>query len=360
MKERKARVTCDLSVMEQYDVLKELFSKGTNLLINDQEAICYVAENGYTELVRKLIEAGADVTADNNNAIKWASYNGHAEVVRLLIEAGADVTANNNCAIIYASSQGHVEVVKLLIEAGADVTAQNSYAIMRASEEGHVEVVRLLIEAGADVTADDNYAIKCASQEGYVEIVRLLIEAGADVTADDIKEASRKGYTEILELLQEAYKLQKKRIEAIAKVERDAQNCFFVKMLYGYNISQEEPSTVYGIKDQKLLDDLANLSHTVLTRDVFDIERQKEIIMYDLKREQCYYGSQANYERKNRIIVGTTSRACFIEINYMLDRISQTLKENNGGEILVQYKDEVMTVEEFYQFQENLRIYNTV
>ena len=121
MEERKTTVTVsfDITLEDQYDLLKKFFDLDKNFKLNQQEALCWAVENNNAKLASLLIQSGADVTVDDNYAIRYASENGHTEVVKLLIEAGADVTAYDNYAIRYASANGHTEVVKLLIEAGA-------------------------------------------------------------------------------------------------------------------------------------------------------------------------------------------------------------------------------------------------
>ena len=150
----------------------------------------------------------------------------------------------------------------------------------------------------------------------------------------------------------------KRKISVVAEIKRDVENCFFVVMLYEHKYSKLQ--TVYGIEDQIFLSEISKLSYDALNRNLPAVDKQKEIIVYDLKTKSCFSGNPANYTAKDRIIVGTTSRCGFSEINYMLERIDETLRENRNGEIYVQYKDKVMTVEEFKAFQDNLKVYNTV
>lgn len=91
MEERKTRVTVsfDITLEENYDLLKKIFDLDKNFKLNQEKALCWAVKNNNTKLVSLLIQAGADVTADDNYAIRFASANGHAEVVKILIEAGA-------------------------------------------------------------------------------------------------------------------------------------------------------------------------------------------------------------------------------------------------------------------------------
>lgn len=151
-----------------------------------------------------------------------------------------------------------------------------------------------------------------------------------------------------------------KKLKVVAKIERDAQNFFFVKMLYGYTNSQEGVQTVYAIKDKELLEKLIYLSHSALIGASRVSEYGNTIIIYDVPSKCCYNVYRTNYAADNKIIVGTTSRMIFSEINYLLHIVSKTIEKEEMGEFFVQYKDEVMTIEEFYEFQDKLRIYNIV
>ena len=210
MGERKKRVivSFDITLEENYDLLKKIFDLDKNFKLNQKKAFDWAVENNDVELVNLLIQAGADVTADDNYAIRYASESRYCttEMVKLLIQAGADVTADDNYAIKRASEYGSTEIVKLLIQAGANVTASNNVTIGRASEYGRTEIVKLLIQAGAEVTARDNYAIRYAAANGHAEVVKLLIQAGADVTTNDneaIINAFYYGHTEVVKLLKE-------------------------------------------------------------------------------------------------------------------------------------------------------------
>ncbi len=150
-----------------------------------------------------------------------------------------------------------------------------------------------------------------------------------------------------------------KKIKAIAKVERDAKNYFFVKMLYGFSDSSNEPLMVYGIEDEGLIDNLVALSYIAL--NMFPCGGRREcgntIIIYDIITKYRYDGYYTDYTRPNNIIVGTTSMNNFEDINYLIRMISHTIEKEKMGEFFVQYKDKVMTEKEFYEFQDELSIY---
>lgn len=157
--------------------------------------------------------------------------------------------------------------------------------------------------------------------------------------------------------------MDSKKIKVVAKIERDARNYFFVKMLYGIKDSKCDPDTVYIIEDSRLLDNLVELSHEIFKNyEKFDIPKdfgfsknfEMFVILYDINDKCCY--TAAWLGRPSKIIVGTTSTNNFMEINYLIKMISEVIKEKDMGEFWVQYGDKLMTIEEFYEFQKKLRV----
>lgn len=148
-----------------------------------------------------------------------------------------------------------------------------------------------------------------------------------------------------------------KKIKVIAKIERDAQNLFFVKILYGFTDSKHEPDTVYTIEDSRLLDNLIGLSYMALENFPVSRDFGYSIVIYDPETKDCYSGPWTDYKVPTKIIVGTDPRRYFDEINYLIQMLSKTIEENNMGELWVQYGDKLMTEEEFYEFQKELSIY---
>lgn len=147
-----------------------------------------------------------------------------------------------------------------------------------------------------------------------------------------------------------------KKIKAIARIERDAQNFFFVKMLYAFK-NEGEPQTVYGIDDSDLKDNLIAMSCMAL--ETFQVHNNigYSVIIYNPKTQYCYHDYRADYKMSNKILVGTIPMNNFDEINYLIHMISETIEKNDMGEFYVQYKDKIMTEIEFYQFQKSLSIY---
>ena len=50
----------------------------------------------------------------NDYALRYVAENGHFEIVKLLLEHGVDVHANNDYALRVAAKYGYFEIVKLL------------------------------------------------------------------------------------------------------------------------------------------------------------------------------------------------------------------------------------------------------
>ena len=149
-----------------------------------------------------------------------------------------------------------------------------------------------------------------------------------------------------------------KKIKAIAKIERDAQNYFFVKMLYGYSDSQNELQTAYEIEDEGLKDNLVALSYTALNAFEYGktIDGDKTIVICDSKTKYPYHGYGTDYTAPDRIITGNIPLSQFKEINFLIRMISYIMKKEKLGEFWVQYEDKTMTSKEFMEFQKEISI----
>lgn len=146
-----------------------------------------------------------------------------------------------------------------------------------------------------------------------------------------------------------------KKIKAIAKIERDAQNNFFVKMLYGLTNSKYEPETVFQIEDIRLIDTLITLSNKAI--EIFQINNVgTKIVIYEPKTKHTYSGYNTDYTIPSKIIVGTVSSNEFEDINYLVHMMSYTMKKHDMGELWIQYENKLMSEEEFYEFQKELSI----
>lgn len=147
-----------------------------------------------------------------------------------------------------------------------------------------------------------------------------------------------------------------KKMKVIVKLERDAQNFFFVKVLYGFLDSKEDPKTVYAITDEGLKDNIIALSYMVLQSFPFSRDFGITMVVLNPKNGYCYSGIWADYKRSDNVIVGTTPITHFEEINCLVRFISKTIKENQLGDFYVQYNDKILKEEEFYDFQDKLSI----
>lgn len=155
--------------------------------------------------------------------------------------------------------------------------------------------------------------------------------------------------------------MENKKIKAIAKIERDAQNYFFVKMLYGIVGSNIEVETVYQIEDSRLFDTLIGMSNEALKFLGINSEVGNAIVIYYTRPGyKCWYsnsGPDADYTNPTKVIAGTVGTNDLKEINYLIGRVSKTIEENNMGEFWVQYGNKLMTKGEFYEFQKELSVY---
>ena len=126
------------------------------------------------KLTIALLKAGADVHVCEDDALCYTAENGYTEIVKALLNAGADVHARGNHALCRAAEKGYTEIVKALLRAGADVHAREDYTLCCAAEYGHTEIVKILLNVGANVQARKDYALRCATANDHTEIVKIL------------------------------------------------------------------------------------------------------------------------------------------------------------------------------------------
>lgn len=143
------------------------------------------------------------------------------------------------------------------------------------------------------------------------------------------------------------------KIRAIAKIERDAENYFFLKMLYG-DEADINLKTVYEIEDACLIAKLVEMSKNALR--IFSIRSFKTIVLYNPVNKWRFHGLDLGNE-ENKILAGTISASDFDEINYLIHMISDVLKKKDMGSLVVSYEDKIMSEIEFHKFQESLSIY---
>ncbi len=160
--------------LDEVETWMYLCKNGLDVTAGNNNAVRWVARNGYLEVVEYLYENGADITAEDNEAVRWAAENGYLGVVKYLHQNGADITAQNNAAVRWAAAYGYLEVVKYLHRNGADITAMNNYSAVWAARNGYLEIVKYLYENGADITVQNNAAVWWAARNGYLEVVKYL------------------------------------------------------------------------------------------------------------------------------------------------------------------------------------------
>lgn len=86
--------------------------------------------------------------------------------------------------------------------------------------------------------------------------------------------------------------MESKKIKVIAKIERDARNYFFVKMLYGIVGSDRALETVYEIEDSRLFDTLIGISNEALKFLGINNEVGNAIVIYYTRPGyKCWYSN---------------------------------------------------------------------
>lgn len=153
--------------------------------------------------------------------------------------------------------------------------------------------------------------------------------------------------------------MENKKIKVVAKIERDARNYFFVKMLYGIVGSNRELETVYEIEDSRLFDTLIEMSNNALKFLGRNEVGNVIVIYYTRPGWKSWYsenGLDADYTNPTKVIAGTLGTNDLNEINYLIGRISKVISVDDMGEFWIQYGEKLMTKEGFYDFQKELSI----
>jgi hypothetical protein len=212
--------------------------------IENNYAIRWASENGYTEIVELLLnDSRVDPSAEDNQAIKLACKFKKIEIVKLLLEDSrvdpsvtddpyhhplivsqvmfhrkeiVELLANHpkvskahiNWAVrvAYKEEFNDVEIVQLLIKHPSFNRSIGNDFFKWGIKNGHLEVVnRLISYPEVDVSIENNWAIKCASQNGHIEVVKLLLQdSRIDPSVEDnvsILLASYNGHIEVVKLL---------------------------------------------------------------------------------------------------------------------------------------------------------------
>lgn len=147
-----------------------------------------------------------------------------------------------------------------------------------------------------------------------------------------------------------------REMKVAIKIERDAQNFFFAKVLYGFLDSKEELKTVYAINDEELLNNIISLSSMALKNFPFSRTFGGTIIIRNTENKHCYFGKWATGTQSNNIITGTTSVVEFSEINCLIRIFSHIMKKEKMGEFCVQYNEKFLKEEEFLKLQEKMSV----
>ena len=111
-----------------------------------------------------------------NMIILGARYNlDNIDTFKLLMENGADIHIQDDHALKWSAERGYSNIVKILIENGANIHAQDDYALRWSARKGQLDVVKFLIENGANIHADYDYALRW-SKKNHLDVYNLLIE----------------------------------------------------------------------------------------------------------------------------------------------------------------------------------------
>lgn len=148
--------------------------------------------------------------------------------------------------------------------------------------------------------------------------------------------------------------MRNKELYVVARVERDAKNLFFVRMLYGFTHEKEALCSPATIDDSRMLDVLIGMTHSALSDFPCGNYCGSTIIVYNTNNGGYYHGSYSEYKVPDTIITGTKSADTLKDVNYLIRMISHTVTKNNMGEFCVEYEGKKMSAEEFYEFQKGL------
>lgn len=148
------------------------------------------------------------------------------------------------------------------------------------------------------------------------------------------------------------------KIKVVARIERDARNFFFVRLLYSFTELPDNLRTAYEITDRELLAKIIKMSQIVLYEAKDSMILGNLLVAYNVIEKRCT--SNLYVARRvvpDIVIAGTSEQANFAEINYLLGLISNVMIRENLGEISVQHNGKNMSCNEFYNIQKNFYLY---
>lgn len=157
------------------EVVSLLLVHGADVHVGVEEALRWSCKNGHAEVVSILLGAGADPNIRFGNYFQEIE---HVEVVALLLKHGLDVHANDDHALKWATDRGYTDVVEVLLKNGADARCGNGYPIINSWKP---EITSLLLEYGADPNVHDGRALLLACYMCRVDKVSVLLGGGVDV-----------------------------------------------------------------------------------------------------------------------------------------------------------------------------------
>ncbi len=191
-------------ILSSTSTIKYLIENGADIHIDNDCALKWAVENGYTKIVKLLIEKGANIYARNNCAIKLASAKGHDSIVKNLIKFSNTLTKSE--ALVLAAAEGHVGIVELLFNDGADLLFNYSEALQLSCVRGHESVVEFLLQNKINPANINNYTLWKLCFDSRINIIKILMHHGLDINTCSggmIKWASHYGHIKLVELLLE-------------------------------------------------------------------------------------------------------------------------------------------------------------
>lgn len=148
--------------------------------------------------------------------------------------------------------------------------------------------------------------------------------------------------------------MKNRELYAVAQVERDAKDRFFVRMLYGFTHENGVVCSPAAIDDSRKLDVLIGMTNSAVLDFPCGNYHGNTIVVYHPNSDKYYEGSYAVYRVPNTIITGTDPADTLKDVNYVIQMISHTITKEKTGKFQVEYEGKKMSAEEFYEFQKGL------
>lgn len=341
------------------------------------DALIYAIENEDLELLKTIVvakkESGKGVV-ESGFLTRYTVNNKGVDILEYLIE---NHISYDVLAMQIAKKEKNQKMLEVLLEKSPFL---KDFYIQALVFDGDTELAKAIVRTNRlDIANDDKFIKVAVSWTSDSELVKMLITAGANVNAKYNGQEACSGWAcrgikkgredygdvlgralmsnrklEIAELLRQAGANDRKLMTdmiVVAKIERDARNFFFVRMLYGHG-ANKKLQTVYEIQEKKMRDNVIALACDAI--EAYPVKRDTgdTIIIYNTEEKICSYGPQTDYSIPTKMIAGTTPAPYFYDIKYLLQMIEKTMEKNMMGDFWVEYKEGLrMTVDELYELK---------